>query len=1589
MARRVTSEYARMRPLLQRDKGATTIVRQVTTSGAGGGSVGDLSWVVPQGRMLYGADGITIDGATSGDLSEDRTIGLSGQHDILSKHSVTGGAALDVIGLSAAATLARLSPSADPTAAALLRSDATGGLGLQKLTVKEVITRDADGARNLLLNPVATGSVLVKDGRTVRSETFTPATFPIGGWGIEAITGTLNRLAINKIVADELRVKIFVADETRVDRGVLYVTKGYGILAQAFTTPGAINGTAYIYFENSPNLAGALFSNNDWVAIQLADFSAGANLAWTWGRVTGYSQTRAPGTNNDDDPGEQRWTFTLKYGDLNQTFSSGSFVLGWGQPGQGYITLDAVQAGVSPAVAVHVWGLDSNGDPDSAATPYGVATSGKPDIDNHPTKAVMGLLWSSLDNTLTPSGWGFYSDNAFLRGALRSTNARLDDEGLGIYASSSADFSEVDVVGFRKAGVSGEPLFAFMQGYWNSGDVKGRWRVSDSAGTRNASLFLESFAGGDDEARASIAARNTATDDYGALLELASTTTERGRAVLWAEHHIDLRVLDASASHTTHRINVQGNIVPYGSGDAVYDLGTATLRWRKVYADEIIATSIVGESIEMEGQEWTYGGDMVIDANDSANTTVYVRNDGGGVASLNVEGGITAAGAGSFGSATVSGALSVGGNLSISGTVDGVDVSSHAADVNAHHARDHALTGSTHTASGLTTGHVLRATSTTAFDFGTIVAAVVSDFAEAAQDAVGAILTDSASIDFTYNDTGAQISAAVIPGGVAHNSLAGLTTGDPHTQYVALATARTITAQHSFTPASAAAPFLLGANAQGQLVTGLRADQLNKSVVAGAGLTGGGALTSDRTLDVGAGAGITVNADSVQVRLAAASGLTLSGDTLAVLAANASLSVAAGGVNVNLAHNWAWTGTHQFSNTVQIQNNLTTRAILPEATDTYDIGSSLLLYRQSFISQMNAVIFAENTAQLIGGWFIVPKYAGKTGAVASAATQIDLGVGNAGIVNVGDWLLIRSHDTGGSVKAEYMTVGAFVSGTTWNVTRDVAGAHATDPVWADGTPYLLLGASGDGRIEFNASDTPRISLLRQGATYNAQSELLRIGDLNSSFAYSVQTWGMTIGRYGVASNAWLAFDEANGIRLGNNTTVVGWWRTDGSVQIGDSSNEHLLATPTALQFRDGSTVNGSLTGNAWVVGQAANNRARIEIDTTNGVRLIWRDGSGVDTTRVSLSTAGAATFVGDGSGLTSIDGGAIVTETITADKIGVGAITGNRLSLTTWLAIANSAFGQAGMQVQYNDGSPRFYVGNGSNRYFRFDGVNISWAAGNSSIDTSGNLTAVNGSFQFQQSGTTYLELSPAKGVDIAAGHGGTLDMSRAVTFRNPDAIFGGLYAYYTNDSYPLDDGVNHLRLAVGYDGNRLPEMQILAVGDTTYPGTMVLSARRGLNAVSIELDSADDRARIYGSYAEVYGNLWVESTAFVDSLQSDGGISTTDGVLTLGASSSSMARYKPSSGFTLADGAYIALPTFSGFVMVVCTSEVSTALYAASPSGVFLVGGAGNPDVYRTTSTSGYHSIHLSGGTLYLQNRRGGSRTYHLHMFGASTSFS
>lgn len=241
------------------------------------------------------------------------------------------------------------------------------------------------------------------------------------------------------------------------------------------------------------------------------------------------------------------------------------------------------------------------------------------------------------------------------------------------------------------------------------------------------------------------------------------------------------------------------------------------------------------------------------------------------------------------------------------------------------------------------------------------------------------------------------------------------------------------------------------------------AGRLNRTLTAGAGLTGGGLLTADRTIDVGAGTGIVVNADDVAVDTGAA---------------------------------FVWTNDHTF------QGLTKTRHLHPELTDTYDLGSSTLLWRKGWLSELDAILFAQQTQTLVGGWLSVGVGEGSLpGDVGAADTQIDFGQ----VMTVGDFILFRA-----ALMVEYMSIVSLASGTTYNVTRNLDGTGAND--WPAGSVYAIR-RNGAGWLELNAYDTPRLQMIRQGASYNAQTELIRMGDLNGNWGYSAEKWGLAIGEY--------------------------------------------------------------------------------------------------------------------------------------------------------------------------------------------------------------------------------------------------------------------------------------------------------------------------------------------------------------------------------------------------------------------------------------------------------------------------------------------
>lgn len=132
--------------------------------------------------------------------------------------------------------------------------------------------------------------------------------------------------------------------------------------------------------------------------------------------------------------------------------------------------------------------------------------------------------------------------------------------------------------------------------------------------------------------------------------------------------------------------------------------------------------------------------------------------------------------------------------------------------------------------------------------------------------------------------------------------------------------------------------------------------------------------------------------------------------------------------------------------------------------------------------ELKTFLLTSSNQMAVAGNILVSKDAGKLGAaVAAADTTVNFGKA----MTVGDWIKIQGPDTAGTASIEWMLVGTLVSGTTYNVTRNVDGSGANN--WAKDTPFVVIGANGDSRIEITAGATGSIQLITQGATWNTQT----------------------------------------------------------------------------------------------------------------------------------------------------------------------------------------------------------------------------------------------------------------------------------------------------------------------------------------------------------------------------------------------------------------------------------------------------------------------------------------------------------------------
>lgn len=365
--------------------------------------------------------------------------------------------------------------------------------------------------------------------------------------------------------------------------------------------------------------------------------------------------------------------------------------------------------------------------------------------------------------------------------------------------------------------------------------------------------------------------------------------------------------------------------------------------------------------------------------------------------------------------------------------------------------------------------------------------------------------------------------------------------------------------------------------------------------------------------------------------------------------------------------------------------------IMPAAAYTYNLGALTNKYLTLHAAELWVeTLVAQNTLATIGGRILVGPTTTLTADLAAAATTMS--VKHNSLAN-GDRVYLEAN---GAVEFIAVASVASGSGPyTYTISRNLDGSGAND--WAAGDAVFNTGTTGSGWIDLysirgvkSASETgPTIvGNVRTSSTYNAWSPRWAIGDLNGLYGYGATTYGAA---FGDASATNVTVDATNGFRVRAGTTNIAAWDTSGVLRmydaggvqrvtlnaasglvlgsttagetyaqvsndelqfclVGTSCNfiytaatgvitigytgaEHVSISGSILEFKNGSTVLGSLDGTTLTLGQplTSNNTGQLLIDS-DSVDVRWRDNSGSTTTVFQIANdGGTASLYGTGN----------------------------------------------------------------------------------------------------------------------------------------------------------------------------------------------------------------------------------------------------------------------------------------------------------------------------------------------------------------------
>ena len=229
-----------------------------------------------------------------------------------------------------------------------------------------------------------------------------------------------------------------------------------------------------------------------------------------------------------------------------------------------------------------------------------------------------------------------------------------------------------------------------------------------------------------------------------------------------------------------------------------------------------------------------------------------------------------------------------------------------------------------------------------------------------------------------------------------------------------------------------------------------------------------------------------------------------------------------------------------------------------------------------------------------------------------------------------------------------MQVGPLVAGTTYNLSRNLDGSGAND--WPSGAVYAVLGYAGSGRVEIDATTSPRLSIITQGTSYNAQTEVVRLGNLNGWGDVTHDYYGAAFGDY--AGGNYLRYNPTDGLVFSTASGNIkflptGMVITPGSIGVNDITWDDGAGSRQVLEGATAHGTNHILTltsvagaGTAEIFAYATNpdaKSAQIDLTPAGGFVVTGVNGGsggvsangGLNLGTATGATAGQGKFSGD------------------------------------------------------------------------------------------------------------------------------------------------------------------------------------------------------------------------------------------------------------------------------------------------------------------------------------------------------------------------